>query len=650
MKLEQKGVSMFIKKLVIENFKGIKQKTIDFTGNMKISGDNATGKTTIMDAWLWLLSEKDSTDSKQFQWKPVDSNNNEIHNLETYVEAVINHNDEEITLKRMIAEKWTRPRGSKVKEFSGHTSEFEIDSKVVQKKDFEKFIVDMIADAEQFKMFSNALYFNESVSWQNRRDMLMKISGEITDDQIFEENNFISLQKSAGKHSIDEYRDMLTTNRRKLNDKLKTIPARIDEATKALPEPIDINEQEKTSLNAKAEKIKGKIEAAKNGQGAIDIKKQIRDNEEKINVIKSQINARIQQLEKHHSDSLHNIDQEISTSLRELRKLESERDEIVNRNKKQLDLKNSLTTDLENLRLDYKTITSEEYHQSENCPTCKQRLPENLIDESKALFNSQKAKRIENNMSNGKNVKAQLENIKLESLVEITEKVESANERHEALKKQLKDKMDSWKAPQIDTPAELNLLNANIEMLKNKLSAIDSGAESDVSEYNAEMLMIQKKLDEFTSAEAINKEHARILNRIKELEQEEKDIVNQLEECEHMINEAERFVRLKVSAIENKVNRLFKICKFKMFENQINGGLKEICECTVNGVPYNALNNAARINAGIDIINTFSDHYEMTCPVFIDNAESVVDIAETRGQAIYLVVDGTKKELEIIGA
>ena len=50
-----------ISNLKLKNFKGIKDLEIDFNNeNTNIYGKNATGKTTIFDAFKWLFFDKDS--------------------------------------------------------------------------------------------------------------------------------------------------------------------------------------------------------------------------------------------------------------------------------------------------------------------------------------------------------------------------------------------------------------------------------------------------------------------------------------------------------------------------------------------------------------------------------------------------------------
>jgi hypothetical protein len=89
------------------------------------------------------------------------------------------------------------------------------------------------------------------------------------------------------------------------------------------------------------------------------------------------------------------------------------------------------------------------------------------------------------------------------------------------------------------------------------------------------------------------------------------------------------------------------LVSFKLFEIQLNGNEKEVCETLYNGVPFNDLNNAGKIQAGLDIIKTLSAHHNLYLPIFIDNRESVTWLPSTNSQLINLVVDPTAEKLEL---
>jgi chromosome segregation ATPase len=140
--------------------------------------------------------------------------------------------------------------------------------------------------------------------------------------------------------------------------------------------------------------------------------------------------------------------------------------------------------------------------------------------------------------------------------------------------------------------------------------------------------------------------------RIAELRDQEATLAQALADLEGQEYAILQFTKSKVDAIERKINGKFKFVKFKMFNQQVNGGESETCETLVNSngsfVPFTDANNAARINSGIDIINTLCQHYDVYAPIFIDNRESVTELIESDSQIVNLIVSAADKKLRVI--
>src|SRR5690606_34021983 len=104
-------------------------------------------------------------------------------------------------------------------------------------------------------------------------------------------------------------------------------------------------------------------------------------------------------------------------------------------------------------------------------------------------------------------------------------------------------------------------------------------------------------------------QHERGLARIAELEAQDKRLAAEFEELERQLHLMDLFVRAKVRMLTDRINSRFKLARFKLFDQQVNGGIVECCETTYQGVPYNSLNHGARLNVGLDIIATLSEHF-----------------------------------------
>src|SRR5699024_10592144 len=267
--------------LKLTNFKGIKSFELNANGeDMKVFGENATGKTTIFDAFVWLLFGKDSQNSTQFEIKTL-RDGKPIHKLNHEVEATLLVNGQELTLKKVYKEKWTKKRGSVTESFSGHTTDYYIDGVPSKKKEYDEMI-GSIVNEDVFKLLTNPLYFNEQLKWQDRRKTLLEIAGDITDEEIISSNESLAkLTEILGNRSIDDHKKVIVAKRKEINQELERIPIRIDEINRNLPDVSGLNDEEiETKLNDLSSKIDAKneqINNLRNGSKVNEIKKQISD-------------------------------------------------------------------------------------------------------------------------------------------------------------------------------------------------------------------------------------------------------------------------------------------------------------------------------------------------------------------------------------
>ena len=166
-------MKLTLNKLTIRNFKGFKSYELEANGeDINVFGDNATGKTSLYDAFLWCLFGKNSADQATFDWKPLDKNGNEINHLETEVIAEIGVDGQEHKLSRTTSEKWTKKRGSAVELFDGHTTIYKINDLSVKKKEYEEYLSELI-DEDLFKTLTSVQYFPEKLEWKDFRQGML---------------------------------------------------------------------------------------------------------------------------------------------------------------------------------------------------------------------------------------------------------------------------------------------------------------------------------------------------------------------------------------------------------------------------------------------------------------------------------------------
>ena len=620
-----------INRLQLQNFKGIKYLEINADGeNLKIYGDNATGKTTVFDAFTWVLFGKDSLGRSDFGIKTQDENGNVIHNLEHTVECELAIDNSILTLKKVYAEKWTKKRGSAEADFSGHETKYFINEVPSTKKEYEQKIA-MYIDESLFKTITNPLYFNEHLKWQDRRAILLSLCNEnISDEDILARSpEFSPLLDELKGRTVQEYSKIIKGKQTAINDELKAIPQRISEATLAIPEVVEIDESEKANIEQKIADLNDEILAIKNGSGTIDTESELRELREKKRRMESS------------KCDVSALNQELLDAKINLRNTESEinscRQQIVDFNNR-IEYQSQVA---DSLRKEWHEVNNKQYTDSGICPTCGQNLPAQQIEDAKVKFNTARAERLDSITEKGKQAKAEIKRIEQLRIAEA-------------------EKIDNLQAKANEYTAEINRLTASIEKAKaefedlrlNELIAINEHiAEVEKKTLNStddiqskiypiqEQIATEKaKLVEIDKAIASRDLAERQKQRIAELSADEKRLAGEYAELDKIAFLVEKFTKYKVDLLSEEINGHFKYAKFKLFDEQINGGVAECCEVTFKGVPYSDLNNASRVKIGIDIIETLAKHYDKHAVIITDNAESVNDIPETVAQQINLYV------------
>ena len=621
-----------INKLWLQNFKGIKSLEINADGeNLKIYGDNATGKTTVFDAFTWLLFGKDSLGRSDFGIKTQDENGNAIHNLEHTVECELAIDDSILTLKKVYAEKWTKKRGSAEAEFSGHETKYFVNEVPSQKKEYEQKIASII-DENLFKTITNPLYFNEHLKWQERRAILLSLCGDnISDEDILARSpEFSPLLDELKGRTVSEYSKIIKGKQSAINDELKAIPQRISEATLAIPEMVaEVDETEKANIEQKIADLNGEILAIKSGAGATDVEIELRTLREK----KSQIEN-----SKCDVSGLENAlyDAKIQLSKNELQ-IDTCRQKILRFN----DEIEIYTRQADTLRKEWHEVNERQYTDNGICPTCGQALPSEQIEEAKAKFNLKRAEELESITERGKRAKGakeKCENLRIAEAGKIDVLQKSANE-YTAEITRITSAIEKAKAEfQEVKDKELAEIISHIAEVEKKALNSTEDIQSKIYPILEQIDAEKAKLAEIDKVIAGRDLAERQKRRIADLEADEKRLAGEYGSLDKIAYLIDKFTKFKIDLLSEEINGHFKYAKFKLFEEQINGGIAECCEVCYKGVPYSDLNNASRVKIGIDIIETLAKHYDKHAVIITDNAESVNDIPETVAQQINLYV------------
>lgn len=642
--------------LNLKYFKGIKNFTMDTQGgNVDVYGDNATGKTTIADAVSWLLFDKDTQNKKDFAIKTLDKDGNVIHGLDHSVEAIFDLGNRNTSLCKVYSEQWTKKRGSATKEFTGHTTDYFIDSVPVKKKEYDAYIAEICSE-DIFRLLTNPGYFNEQLHWEKRRQTLLEVCGDLTDEEVIASNPALAeLPTILGNHTLEDYRKIIAARRTKINDELKKIPVRIDEVAQGLP---DLSEFDGNDLQADIDSLRGQIREKEQelsrieGGGEIAEKRvQLKEIESDLIALKNQLQGKIsEQIEAERREL-----QEIKSQLFDTQTAVKNKQATVDNGQKQIE---RIVVELEELRNKWHQVNDQQFslEQENTCPTCGQALPVDQLQAARekalATFNRNKADHLEKITLKGKESKDQIETIQ-EGTQALCKEISKAEDAIDALVKKeselsvvIENMMKDANAYQEDPSyiaklAEKESLEAEIAALQANTSEAKMLVNETIADLTADMRTLEKALSQVDQYEKGQQ-------RIQKLSDQERDLATEYEKLEGELYLTEQFVIAKVNLLEEKINSKFKLARFKLFNVLVNGGVEECCETLYNGVPYSGgLNNAARINVGLDIINTLSEHYGFSAPIFIDNAEAVTELIETRGQIIRLVVSENDKVLRV---
>lgn len=626
---------IFLKNLSIKNFKGIKDLKLNFSKKNNIFGENGTGKTTIFDAFNFLLFSKDSYDRSKFDVQPLDNNNNKIHNLETEIEAVLEVDGKETLLRKIYKENWTKTRGQAERNLKGYTTLYYVNDIPQKEGEYKKYISNLVNE-NVFKLVTNPMYFS-SLPWKDRREILMQIIGDIDSEKVINYNSNLEPLKKLLDDGIDNFLKATKEKINRLKKDRNQIPCRIDELDKYL---FDTEHYEKLKKEEELteEKIKKIDEMIFDRSKILDV---LFEKKEELFRLKSELQDKTQHAKLKALEPKQELEKEIMTIKYKISESDREIEQI---NKAILRLNNSIelnNTNLAQLREEYKKIKQRKFKFDEDfkiCQVCGQALPEDSVEKRKKVleenFNKKNARDLENNKNEGLSVKEQIEKTQ-KTISERKECIKALEADKQKLISLLKAKEEELK--QLDTTG------ITIEGTKELESKIEE-MEEEINSFKAEDVenLKQLKKDLVIKLQDLNTNielSDRSKERIEELELKEKELSSNIALLEGKQILGEEFIRTKVELLEDTVNHKFKFVKFKLFNNLTNGGLEECCEPTVNGVPFTSnLNTAAKINAGIDIINTLSEFYNVQAPIFVDNAESINKIIETNSQLINLIV------------
>ena len=655
-----------IRSLHMENFKGIKSLDVNFSNKTSIKGQNAVGKTTIFDAFTWLLFNKNSAGEEKFNVRPLDKDGKRIDNVEIKVVGVIDVDGKEVELSKVQKQNWVKKRGTDTVTLQGNVNSFEIDGYPKSEADFKAYVSGLAQSEDMFKMLTNPQYFS-SLKWKDQRDILMKLVAEVSDVELAKTDAKYApligeLEKAP---STDDIRAKFSKALSEWKKKQSEIPVRIDEAEKS---KVDVDVAEQELLKADLER---KIEALEDLMAKSDVRIDEMRSEEMhcqfemsaiVQTMDNELSSKRREIENHKYDHERKLE-DVRSSIRKAQdSIESSKKSISEQTLKKADLVKKYNEEVVKKFDDSKWVFDES---TAVCSLCGQRLPEDKIESLRADFSQRKADAIEIfNEEHAKTLAMIVDygNACAEMIKELTENNKELENTINTLKLHEAEEIDIIKGfdEQISKipkcadymqNAEYVKLKAKQDKLLADIAELESkGADKVVEDAKADKAKLKSQLDEVNKIIAQAANNVMIDDRIETLRDEQKEIGQKVADQEQMLYLLEEFIRFKLNKVSESINSHFKTVNFKLWEMQLNGGMKDCCECIVNGVGYSDLNNGHRIVAGLDIIRSLSELYGVSVPIFVDNAESLneFNVPDMDAQLILLSVS-EDKQLKVEG-
>lgn len=645
---------LILDRMDIANFKGIRDMSITFSEQRtRISGRNGSGKTTIVDAFNWVLFGKDShgnaPGSDSFREKPLDDGGKEIHNLETSVELFCRLDGQRFDLKRAQAENWVKKRGALEATFQGNVSTYWVNGVEVKAQDFKQRIA-AVAGEDIFRLVGTLSAFN-ALPWKERRVQLMKMAGTDVDGELLARSEYrpIADELAARNIGIDDLRKVLNDQRKKANDELKILPVRIDEARKSLPvkNEQEIRDAEYIVKDSRASiaTVEEQLATLRAGSAATNARAQRLALEQELISLKRRLMDAVQDEKR----KLMLKADAASEDFRRLTGMQAEAKRVAEATERKAKAADALTNEL---RQKFIEVRSTSKVIEDTCPTCGQPLPVEKLQEAAARYEEEKRKALNDIQVKGKAAAAESKGLAEELTHEqkeveaLTARVEAAEVARSAANAAVRDFIDTP-----DYAAE-----PRIAELESEIKALDNGSDVSVDEKERQLLERKRELqaivDKKLAVLAARDAGAETEARIHAYEARQQEVGAQLSETEILIVLLEQFIQARCGALEDSINAQFEGVRWKLFDQQINGAIVDCCmamiPCESGLVAYESANTAAQINCDIGIVNALSRYYDIKVPLFVDNAERVIRLADTDAQLITLAVS-TDSELKVTG-
>ncbi len=647
-------------RLELQDYQGLRTYTLDAEGqNVSIHGTNGTGKTTIANSLTWLLFDKSYTGEKNYTPKTIGEDGQELHHLDHRAEATFQRDDgSQLTIAKVFREVWKKKRGSSTEEFSGHVTDAYIDGVPVSTSEYKRSM-EAICPPDRAKILTDPRYFAKTLHWEERRAILLELCGDVTDAEVIGAApdladlwDYLRKPGTADQYyTVGEFGRIAASRKAELNRDLTILPARIDEVFKSIPDtadlpPEDTIEDTLRSLEQEKATLQAQTTAMTEDDHAQALHRQVAEID--LQITRGRV-AYLQAIDLRHRTE--------NEAIRELGKTlaGAEAAMIAAENRVRL-----LTDQIEDMRREregllrrHAEVKARVWTGSTICAACGQPLPEDRLQEARETFNQQRSRELgEINQAGQLCSKAAIE-AKQQDLDAARADLEAAQAQRDQLTAELAEIRGAVTAdPTFEETPEYAALNAQRAAVAAQLAQRGTAADELKAAQNARVGELAAKIREVQTAQLTYATARKRRERLAELAEQEKELAREYERFDRGVFLCEAFTREKVAMLDERINSRFTAVRFRLFRQQINGGLADCCDVlcpTTRGLtPYDSANNAAQIQAGAEIASALSRHWGITMPLIVDNAESIVGCIPTQAQVIRLVVDEQDERLRTV--
>lgn len=645
---------MKLLRLTLDNFKGTKHFSLDLPEGCSaaVYGENGTGKTTLADAWCWLLFGVDSKGQSDSKNGGFQVSTKGTSGLDYSVSAVIEVDGRTHTLRRVYREEFSRKNGESEKgQAKNHTDYYLDDTPLKTKKQYDAFIDTLFPSREIGRALTVPSYFPRELEPGSRRELLLKLfSPEITEDSVMDRHPELArLRTYKGYKTVEQYRDWAKAQRTAVNKELDSIPGRIDEANLAKREEVPTPEDDAVFQRLQAEKAKlaMKISAIRSGSAQMDAIRR-----------KSETEALLSERRATYMGKFLHANDALNADAQALRKEISDKERAVfllkRKKEERILFMEGIRKEIDHLGEKWQEWQGKRFDESSTvCPTCGQSLPPEQIQEAREKFNLTRSETIRQIEEQGTQLR---EHLKRDSAaVKEEQKTITAAEQELA---ELQEKLDKLAAaivtpPPFEETEDFRKLTKEIEGLRQEEAILKVSAEKQLAPLLEKEEAIQQRLDELARKRLNVEMNRQQEQRIRDLLAKQKELNLQLTTLDDGLTLADQFIRLRAMDLEEDINSHFEVVRWKLFDMQVNGGVKTCCEAMAdndNGifVEYGSnLNDGRRIQAGVDIINAITKATGVTAPIWIDGAGELTKKLNTQSQCIRLYASEADKALRV---